>query len=502
MAQYVDQEGNQLWTIDEAAREWGVSPRRVYKWIKGRDGESKGLYRNRDGGVMRRFSKERKRLPEGSYALYPVGRRSIYLIRPQPYPEPILAAFERPFSASHPEDRTSEISYEANSMEAKKYGYPDGSISTPPFIDPYAAAEAMYAPKIEKEEVDEPRQTRRKRQAVSDVEARGKRPLATPEEIAAAEQAKAEKAAKKAERASQRASKVPPGFKPVEQIPEENLPTPPFYKIEIFDQTNPRENIIRFGKFENDEQARVYALGQVSVNVPQYLVLAYSHTGRWDDVSPLNFYATPTAERNPKKFPQQVKSLLTQYNFVVQRGAVPVYPAPEVIGEAAPPPTAPPTPVQPSEEPDETVPEVAVRKPRPPPIIERKVTLAPPVQAPVQAPVAPAPAAPPPATAAPKTVDPAKKNLAIKTAKTLVDKEIKDRRERLEQELDREQAGEAAQRAADQIALLKSGDVKQAIRAEVEQKIESGQIDSADPKLMKLLFSAAQAAVTNALKRP
>lgn len=500
MAQYVDQEGNPLWTIDEAAREWGVSPRRVYKWIKGRDGESKGLYRNRDGGVLRRFSKERKRLPEGSYALYPVGRRSIYLIRPQPYPEPILAAFERPFSASHPEDRTSEISYEANSMEAKKYGYPDGSISTPPFIDPYAAAEAMYAPKIEKEEVDEPRQTRRKRQAVSDVEARGKRPLATPEEIAAAEQAKAEKAAKKAERASQRASKVPPGFKPVEQTPEENLPTPPFYKIEIFDEKNPRENIVRFGKFDNDEQARVYALGQVDIRSPQYLVINYYwESTRSDESTPLDFYVTPRAEQSPKRFPEQVKTLLNQSGFVRRQGAVPVYPQPEVIGAGAP--AQPVQTVQPSVEvADETVPDVA--KPRREVVIERKATLAPVAPAaPAPPPAAPAPAAPPPATAAPKAADPAKQNLALKTAKTLVDKEIKDRRERLEQELEREQAGEAAQRAADQIALLKSGDVKQAIRAEVEQKIQSGQIDSADPKLMKLLFSAAQAAVTNALKR-
>jgi hypothetical protein len=51
------------------------------------------------------------------------------------------------------------------------------------------------------------------------------------------------------------------------------------------------------------------------------------------------------------------------------------------------------------------------------------------------------------------------------------------------------------------ISLLSSPEAKKAIRAEVEQKIESGQIDSADPKLIKALFSAAQAAVTGALKR-
>lgn len=470
MAQYVDQEGNQLWTIDEAAREWGVSPRRVYKWIKGRDGESRGLYRNRDGEVFRRFSKSaRTRLPEGSYALYPVGSRSIYLIRPQPYPEPILAAFVRPFSASHPTERTSEISYEANSANSTSYGYPDKGT----FADPYASDAAMYAPKPEVEEADKPRQTRRKRQAVSEVEARGRRPLATPEEIAAAEKAKSEKAAKKAAR-------VPPGTRKVETAQAEILPTPPFYKIEIFDETNPRENIIRYGKFPDDEKARGYAFTQLDMRVPQYLVLMYSPSARADEIVPLSFYTTPRAEQNSKKFPEQVKSLLKQYNFATKPGAAFVFPQPEVIGAGAPV-----QPVQPSEdETDETVPDVA--RPRKQPVIERRAALTPP---PAPAPVA-APASRP-------SADPDKQKLALKTAKALVDREIADRLGRLEMEYDR--ADDAA--VMSQIELLKTGEVKKAIRAEVDQKIESGQIDSSDPKLRKLLFSAAQAAVTNALKR-
>jgi hypothetical protein len=475
MAQYVDQEGNQLWTIDEAARQWGVSPRRVYKWIKGRDGESRGLYRNADGEVFRRFSKSaRTRLPEGSYALYPVGRRSIYLIRPQPYPEPILAAFERPYSASHPGERTSEISYEANGMESQKYGYSDSGT----FVDPYASDAAMYAPKTAREEADEtPRQTQRKRQAVSEVEARGRRPLATQEEISAAEAAKSERAAKKVERAAQKATRVPPGTRKVETTEAENLPTPPFYKIEIFDETNPRENIVRYGKFPDDETARGYAFTQLDMRVPQYLVIVYSPSMREDEIVPLSFYATPRAEQNSKKFPEQVKSLLKQYNFATKPGAAFVFPKPEVIGAGAPVQS-----VQPSaEETDEAVPDVA--RPRSTPIIERKAALTPPVTAP----------------AASKAADPAKQKLAIKTAKSLVDKEIADRLGRLEIDLDAARGDDAGLIA--KISLLSSPEAKKAIRAEVEQKIESGQIDSADPKLIKALFSAAQAAVTGALKR-
>jgi hypothetical protein len=207
MAQYVDQDGNELWTIEEAAQKWGVSPRRVYKWIHGRGRESKGLYRNSEGSAIRRFSNDRRRLPEGSYTIYPVGRKSIYLIRPQPYPEPILAEYKRPLGI-HQGERTSEISYEANSESARSYGYPEGAVSAPPFISPYAGDAAMYAPRPERTESSTPKQTRRKGRAVSDVESRAQ--LSTEEERAGMKEKAPKTAPPKAEAPKPEAPKPPP----------------------------------------------------------------------------------------------------------------------------------------------------------------------------------------------------------------------------------------------------------------------------------------------------
>lgn len=206
MSQYVDQEGNPLWTIDEAAHQWGVSPRRVYKWIRGRLDESKGLYRNRDGELLRRFSNERRRLPEGSYMLYPVGRKSIYLIRPQPYPAPILSAYKRPPEASHPGDRTSTISYEEMSTEGK-----------PPFVDVYSGGEQMYAPARTRVATGEKKQTKRSRgEPVTDAAMRGRRKLATEAEEQSAVSTEEQRIVES----------VTPKRKTKKQVPQAESPTP------------------------------------------------------------------------------------------------------------------------------------------------------------------------------------------------------------------------------------------------------------------------------------
>lgn len=363
MAQYVDQEGNPLWTIEEAARQWGVSPRRVYKWIKGRAGESKGMYVNRDGQPMRRFSRsERTRLPEGSYALYPVGRRSIVLIRPQPYPEPILSLYARPVEASHPGDRTSIISYEANSANAGNYGYKEGPVSTPAFPDPYSDESAMYAPKRERTPPGDKKQTRRRRtQPVSDVEGRGRRPLATQEETEAAASPEAVKAAapkltKKGEAREK---------KPVAQEPQK--PELPFYGFEIFDESRPREKIVSYAQFDDDDRARAYGSSLLNPTVPQYLAISYFADNKNSPSISTDFLVTPLAEQNKKKFPEQVKELLKVNLLASKPGAAWVFPTPTVIGtQAAAQPVEPVPPVQPSVS-DETLPEVAVRSEPPPP---------------------------------------------------------------------------------------------------------------------------------------
>jgi hypothetical protein len=423
MAQYVDQEGNPLWTIDEAAREWGVSPRRVYKWIKGRDGESKGLYRNRDGGVLRRFSKERKRLAEGSYTLYPVGRKSIYLIRPQPYPEPILSNYDRLPAASHPGDRTSLISYEANSANAKQYGYPDNGT----FPDPYSDDTAMYAPKPVRTDPGKKSQTRgRKTRGVTDVEARGLRPLATPEEIAAAEAKKAERAA-----AARKAGAAAPGVPESARLQSEERPGKdqlPFYGFFMLDDTQPRVIGERFAKFDDDNQAREFAKSLLDLSRPQYVVSAYFGSSAYNADSSVVFYTTPKGNRDPKKFSGDLKSVLLSTNSVTQRGVARMYPTPEVVTapRAAPTPVAPirravepvsapapkpiPEPVQPS-----------APEPVPEPIVAADDAAAEFLQSfdePVVAP-APAPAPAPP----PKKAQPSKRayNAATRAGKVIRD---------------------------------------------------------------------------------
>lgn len=361
MAQYVDQEGNPLWTIEEAAREWGVSPRRVYKWIKGRAGESKGLYYNRDGTPLRRFSRaERTRLPEGSYTLYPVGRKSIFLIRPQPYPEPILETYARPSLASHPEERTSLISYEANSANAKSYGYENDSISKPPFIDPYSDAAAMFAPPRERVVAGTKKQTRRPRrtQPVSDTEGRARRPLATQEEVEAAGKQPERTVpvesveAKRRKKGETKETKAPP---PSVSEPRPGADQLPFYGFFLIDEDKPRVIVEKYRKFDDDVQAQQFAKGLLDPEKAQYVVVPVFGTNAQNPDIGIGFFTTPKGETNPKKFIDPVKEILNISAQVGRRGAAPVYPAPEVVQPSAEPvaEAAPSIP--------ETMPEAAYR---------------------------------------------------------------------------------------------------------------------------------------------
>jgi hypothetical protein len=425
MAQYVDQEGNPLWTIEEAAREWGVSPRRVYKWIKGRAGESKGLYYNRDGTPLRRFSRaERTRLPEGSYTLYPVGRKSIFLIRPQPYPEPILETYARPSLASHPEERTSLISYEANSANAKSYGYENDSISKPPFIDPYSDAAAMFAPPRERVVAGTKKQTRRPRrtQPVSDTEGRARRPLATQEEVEAAGKQPERTVpvesveAKRRKKGEPKETKAPP---PSVSEPRPGADQLPFYGFFLIDEDKPRVIVEKYRKFDDDVQAQQFAKGLLDTEKAQYVVVPVFGTNAQNPDIGIGFFTTPKGETNPKKFIDPVKEILNMSAQVGRRGAAPVYPAPEVVqpsaepvAEAAPaiPETMPEAAYRgmsaeeqalldqsmaemeqmlnaPSEPEPEPVPvPVAPPAPRATPVIERKPVFQPPAPAPAKKP--------------------------------------------------------------------------------------------------------------------
>ncbi len=43
------------WTVEQAASAWGVSPKRIYKWIKGRSGSKGGGRRDEPGSRRRLF---------------------------------------------------------------------------------------------------------------------------------------------------------------------------------------------------------------------------------------------------------------------------------------------------------------------------------------------------------------------------------------------------------------------------------------------------------------
>lgn len=109
-----DQNGNIWWTVATAAKEWGVSPGRVYKWIYGRANESKGTYTLRDGTrVPRRNITERRRLtPVTDFQVVTLGNRKIIIVRPQAYPEPIVTPMTRPTGIGQG-DRRSDMTYEA-----------------------------------------------------------------------------------------------------------------------------------------------------------------------------------------------------------------------------------------------------------------------------------------------------------------------------------------------------------------------------------------------------
>jgi len=82
--------GQVRWTVEQAAEAWGVTPKRIYKWIHGRSGSKGGGRRDAPGS--------RRRLFEGiDYAVESVfGRKKIIVILNDQYPAPILAKINRP----------------------------------------------------------------------------------------------------------------------------------------------------------------------------------------------------------------------------------------------------------------------------------------------------------------------------------------------------------------------------------------------------------------------
>jgi len=236
-------------------------------------------------------------------------------------------------------------------------------VSAPAFPDPYSDESAMYAPKRERTPPGDKKQTRRRRtQPVSDVEGRGRRPLATQEEVEAA--GKQPSAAASPEAVKAAAPKILKKGevrekKPVAQEPQK--PELPFYGFEIFDESRPREKIVSYAQFDDDDQARAYGSSLLNPTVPQYLAISYFADNKNSPSISTDFLVTPLAEQNKKKFPEQVKELLKVNLLASKPGAAWVFPTPTVIGtQAAAQPVEPVPPVQPSVS-DETLPEVSGR---------------------------------------------------------------------------------------------------------------------------------------------
>lgn len=138
----IDANGIEWWSASEAAQRWGVSEKRIYKWIKGQKGSRgwrKDAYGNR---VKQRESagSDKKRLGPDDYRSERIGNRLLFMIRAQPYPKPNNTPIDRPTGKEAGQGiRHSEISYDANSSppgEGYDQAVPD------PFIPPYANEEA------------------------------------------------------------------------------------------------------------------------------------------------------------------------------------------------------------------------------------------------------------------------------------------------------------------------------------------------------------------------
>lgn len=81
--------GDVRWTVKEAAQQWGVSVKRVYKWINGRSG-SKGGGRRDERGSRRRLS------PGIDYEVEETPRGKIFYILNSAYPAPLVGKINRP----------------------------------------------------------------------------------------------------------------------------------------------------------------------------------------------------------------------------------------------------------------------------------------------------------------------------------------------------------------------------------------------------------------------
>lgn len=137
---FTDQNGNEWWSVDEAAKRWGVARRRIYKWISGRANESKGTYtRKTDGARVQRkgYTERRRLLPGSGYGKINWEGREVIVIRAADYPQPIMDPMVRPDGIGQGEHH-STISYESN-VEGG-YGHPEQ-----PFEDPFGVPSA-YAP--------------------------------------------------------------------------------------------------------------------------------------------------------------------------------------------------------------------------------------------------------------------------------------------------------------------------------------------------------------------
>lgn len=177
----VDQNGNEWWTLEEAARRWGVRPRRVYKWIRGRTG-SKGRRRLANGDTVQVYSTARRRLfgkEDGKeipdYHKIKMGREVRYLIRPQPYPAPLTTPLVRP-EGIHQGERRSTISYEANKQnpEVDNPWLPQDQYrqQPEPFVDPFPVPEStvfVREKKPEKPKAEKPKAPSKKTVSVEPV---------------------------------------------------------------------------------------------------------------------------------------------------------------------------------------------------------------------------------------------------------------------------------------------------------------------------------------------
>jgi len=158
MADYIPPDIDRWLTLKSAGEQWGVSAKRVYKWIKGRGGWSRGKRTRADGSIeylRDKTDNPRKRLfgadQKGENADY-VYYKGEYRVRPGlPRPPPIYEPVIRPAGIGAGQRRSART-YEAQ-VEAEQFQnrFTDpADVSIYPSVEPAERPEQYRKKKAEK----------------------------------------------------------------------------------------------------------------------------------------------------------------------------------------------------------------------------------------------------------------------------------------------------------------------------------------------------------------